>query len=47
MSADHTDQQYRLDQLDTVSLSELQTLYRKVVHELSDTKLEFEEFQCK
>lgn len=41
------DQVYRLDELDQLPLSELKSLYQKVVSQLKDLKLEFEEFQSK
>ena len=47
MSASELDTEYQLHQLDTLPLTELRTLYRKVVTELQDVKLEFEDFQCK
>ena len=49
MSGDQLDEDqiYRLNQLDEIPLPELQSLYRKVVNELQEVKVEFEEFQCK
>lgn len=49
MSGDQSDENrmYKLNELEDLSLNEVRTLYRKVVAEIKEAKLEFEEYQCK
>lgn len=44
---DHIDEQYRIHDINSLSLDEARSLLIKAVRELKDTRNEFDEFQCK